>query len=97
MLFDALKPHPEMFRFWPVGPYTDLTEFVTIFERYRALSHTLVYVVYDKGLVERGSSSNIVGAEAISTNVSFEVLTKGNSRSSNRDEAKYILVGSFSS
>lgn len=71
-----------MFRFWPVGPYKDLAEFVTIFERYRALAHTLVYVVYQKGPGERGSSSStIMGAEAIPTNVSLKYSTEENPRS----------------
>lgn len=37
-----------MFRFWPVGPYSSLDEFVRIFETYRAMQHTLIYVVYDR-------------------------------------------------
>lgn len=37
-----------MFHYWPVGPYKDLADLVAIFERYRALAHTLIYVVYDK-------------------------------------------------
>lgn len=51
-----------MFRYWPVGPYKDIDDLVTIFELYREMSHTLVYVVFDKSPKSRaiGDDTNRV-------------------------------------
>ncbi|KAF8317668.1 acyl-CoA N-acyltransferase [Clavulina sp. PMI_390] len=57
-LFDAMAPYPEMFRYYPVGPYLSLEEMVILFELYRSWAHTLVYVVYDKRNSSSGESSS---------------------------------------